>query len=55
MTADEQLKVDQVVRESRRAVEDARQERKRIDETLEQSRRVRREALPVLRRAGYVR
>ena len=46
---------EQQIEEDRRALARARAELRRIDEALRESRRVRREALPKLKRAGLVR
>jgi hypothetical protein len=43
------------VEEDRAAVQRAQEESRRIDATLKQSRRVRRDSLPKLRRLGQVR
>ncbi|WP_299036207.1 hypothetical protein [uncultured Pseudokineococcus sp.] len=55
MNDEQRERIRQQVASGRRAIESARLEQERIDETLERSRRVRDRAIPVLRRAGYLR
>lgn len=55
MTEEQRERIRRQVASGRKAIESARLEQERIDETLERSRRVRDRAIPVLRRAGYLR